>query len=95
MCKAQLSISIELLTFILNFVKLTEESVIGLKIILSCHHQLEKAGDFLPDRKCHGKESNNILKAFLEPSSLYARELLDFFYLCLSQRLKKTFHLET
>ena len=26
-------------------------------------HQLEKSGDFLPDRKCHGKQSNNILKA--------------------------------
>ena len=64
----------QLMIFILNFVKLTEKSVIRLKIILSCHHQLEKAGDFLPDRKysvkCHGKQSNNILKAFLEPSSL-------------------------
>ena len=86
---------IQLLTFILNFFKSTGEPVIRLKIILSCHHQVEKAGDFLPDSNCHGKQSNNILTAFLELSSLYAREFLDFFYLCLSQRLKKTFHLET
>ena len=37
---------IQLLTCILNFVKLTDESVIRLKIILSCHHQLEKARGF-------------------------------------------------
>ena len=58
-----ISIFIQLLTFILKFVKLTEESVIILKITLSCHHQLEKAGAFLPDSKCHGKLSNHMFGA--------------------------------
>ena len=59
----------------------TEESVIRLKIIISCHHQLEKAGVFLPGSNCHGKQSTNIFKAFLELSSLYASEFLDFLLL--------------
>ena len=33
-------------------------------------------------RHSHSLCSNNISKGFLEPSSLYAREFLDFFYLC-------------
>ena len=44
----------------------------NIEITLSCHHQLEKVGDiFLPDTKCHVKQSNHILQAFLELSSLY------------------------
>ena len=40
----------------------------NIEITLSC--QLEKVGAF---SKCHVKQSNNILQAFLELSSLYAR----------------------
>ena len=76
-------IFIQLSIFILKFVKLTEDLVIILKITLSFHHQLEKAGAFLPDSKYHAKQANHILKlkAFLEPSSLYARKFLGFFCL--------------
>ena len=56
---------------------------------------MEKAGDFPPDSECYGKQSNNIFNALLESCSLYAQECLDFFYLSLSRRLKKTFHGET
>ena len=47
----------------------------NIETTLSCHHQLEKVGAvFLPDSKCHVKQLNHILQAFLEPSSLYARD---------------------
>ena len=31
------------------------------------YYELPPSADFLPDRKCYGKQSNKILKAFLEP----------------------------
>ena len=46
----------------------------NIEISQSCRNQLEKVGAFLSDSKCHVKQSNHILQAFLELSSLYARD---------------------
>ena len=46
------------------------------------YYELPPSADFLPDRKCFGKQSNIILKAFLEPlvPCMQGRSLISFIF---------------
>ena len=50
-----------------------------------------RQGLFLPDSKCHGKQSNHILKVFLELSFLYARVVSWFLLSLLVPKTEENF----